>query len=76
MGLPLHQAYDSEPSQVLLTSALAGASLKNPHIKRENKTDRDRVRSELGDAFRRACEQEIVRDRSARRHADDEYARA
>lgn len=57
------------------TLALADASLKNPHVKRENKTDRDRVRSELGDAFRRACEQEIMRDRSACRHADDEYAR-
>lgn len=76
MGLPLNQAYDSEPSQVLLTSALADASLKNPHVKHENKTDRDRVRSELGNAFGRTCEQEIVRDRSACRHADDEYARA
>ena len=76
MGLSLHQAYDSESSQVLLMSALADAPLKNPHVKRKNKTDRNRVRSELGDAFSRACEQEIVRDRSARRHADDEYARA
>lgn len=61
------------PSRV---PALADAPLKNPHVKRENKTDRNRVRSELCDAFRRACEQEIVRDRSACRHADDEYARA
>ena len=76
MGLPLHQAYDSEPSQVLLTSALADAPLKNPHVKRKNKTDRNRVRSELGDTFGRTCEQEIMRDRGARRHADDEDARA
>lgn len=61
------------PSRAL---ALTGAPLKNPHVKRENKTDRDRVRSELGDTFSRACEQEIMRDRSARRHADDEDARA
>ena len=75
MCLPLHrERYDSEPSQVLLTSALAGAPLKNPHVKRENKTDRDRVRSELGDAFGRTCEQEIMRDRGARHHADDEDA--
>ncbi len=68
------------PNVIALVSsqalALSAASLKNPHVKRENKTDRDRVRSELGDAFGRACEQEIVRDRSARRHADDEDARA
>ena len=57
-------------------STLADASLKNPHVKRENKTDRDRARSKLGDAFSRTCEQEIMRDRSASRHADNEDARA
>ena len=57
-------------------SALADASLKNSHVKRKNKTDHNRVRSELGDTFSRACEQEIMRDRSARRHADDEDTRA